>query len=59
MDKKIIKFDDTETEKFKFHQHKSTNLIDNIDVNKIVIPNKFSFSKKDFKHFIGYKDAKK
>ena len=30
MDKKIIKFDDTEIEKYKFHQHKSTFLIGNI-----------------------------
>ena len=59
MDKKIIKFDDTETEKYKFHQHKRSILIDNIDVNKIVVSNKISFGKKDFKCFIGYKDAKK
>ena len=32
----------------------------NIDVNKIVVSNKISFGKKkDFKYFIGYKDAKK
>ena len=28
-------------------------------VNKIVVRNKISFGKKDFKHFIGYKDGKK
>ena len=33
--------------------------IDNVDINKIVVSNKVSFSKKDFKYFIGYKDAKK
>ena len=31
----------------------------NIDINKIAVSNKVSFGKKGFKHFIGYKDAKK
>ena len=30
-----------------------------IDINKIVVPDKDSFGKNDFKYFIGYKDAKK
>ena len=29
------------------------------DINKIVVSNKFSFGKQDFKYFIGYKDNKK
>ena len=59
MDKKIFTFDDTEIEKYKFHQYKSPFLIDNIDVNKIVVSNKISFCKKDFGYFIGYKLLKK
>ena len=65
VDKKIIKFDDTKIGKSNFHQYKSSNLINNIDkivneiVNKIVVSNKISFGKKDFKYFIGYKDANK
>ena len=56
---KIIKqFGDTEIEKCKFHQHKSTILINNIDIIKIVISNKVSFGKKGFKYFISYKDGK-
>ena len=55
MDIKVIKFDDTNIEKYKFHQQKGPILIDNIDINKIVV----LFSKKDFKYSIGYKDAKK
>ena len=55
----MIKFDDTENEKYKFHQYKSPILIDNIDVNKIVVFNKTSFDKNDFKYFIGYKNAQK
>ena len=29
-----------------------------MDINKIVVSNKVSFCKKDFKNFIGYKDDK-
>ena len=58
MDERIIKFDDTEIEKYKCHQYDRPILIDNIDVNKLVVSNKISFGKNDFKYFIGYKDAK-
>ena len=34
MDKKIIKFDDTEIKKYKFHEYKRLISIDNIDFNK-------------------------
>ena len=34
-------------------------MVDNIEVNKIVLSNKISFGKNDFKYFIGSKDAKK
>ena len=58
MYKTIIKIDNTKVEKYKFHQHKSLNLSKNIHFDKIVISNKVPFGKQDFKHFIGYKDAK-
>ena len=58
MDKKIIKFHDTEIQKYKFHQYKIPILINNIDINKIVVSNKFPFDKQDFKYFIVYKDNK-
>ena len=45
MDNKVIKFDDTEIEKYKFHQHKIPILINNIDINKIIVFNKVPFSK--------------
>ena len=56
MDKKIIKFDDTEIEEYKFHQYKSHISINDIYINETVVPNKFPFGKQDFKYFIGYKD---
>ena len=48
INKKIIKFHDTEIEKYKFHQHKSLISIDKIDINEMVV----SFAKKDFKYFL-------
>ena len=33
-------------------------MIDDLDINKIVVSNKFPFGKQDFKYFIGYKDIK-
>ena len=58
MEKTIIKFDDNEMKKQKFHQHKRPVPINIIDINKIVVSNMVSFWKKGFKYFIGYKDAK-
>ena len=57
--KKVIKFDDIEIQKQKFHQHKEPISIKNIDINKIVVSNKVHFCKRGFKYIIGYKDAKK
>ena len=55
----MIKFDDIEIDIYKFHRYKSPILIDYIDINKIVVSNKISYGKNDFKYFIGYKDAKR
>ena len=52
MDKKSIKFDDTEFSKYKFNQHKSPILINKIDINKIVVSNQVRFCKKGFIYFI-------
>ena len=59
MDKKVLKFDDTEIEEYKYHQKKSPISINNKDINKIVVSNKLHFGKQDFKYFIGYKDSEK
>ena len=55
MDKKTIKFDDTEIEEYKFPQYKSSISINDIDINKTIVSNKLPHGKKDFKYFIGYK----
>ena len=59
MDKKIIKFDDTEIKKYKLHQNKSAISKNDIDINKIVVSIKLPFHKQDFIYFIDYKDDKK
>ena len=43
MDKKIINFDDTEIEEYKFHLYKSPTLINDTDINEAVGSNKFLF----------------
>ena len=59
MDKKVIKFDDSEIEEYKFNQHKSPISINNIVINEIVVSNKLPFGKQDSKYLTGYKDAEK
>ena len=49
---KFIKF----VEKLKFHKHKRSILVNNIDIYKIVVSNKVSFDKIGFKYFIAYKE---
>ena len=58
MDLKITKFDDTEIQEYKFHQCESPISINNIDINKMVVSNKFPFGKEDFNYFISYSDNK-
>ena len=58
MSNKIIKFDDTEIQEYKFHQHKSPISINNIDINEIVLSNKFPFNKQDVKYCLDYKNNK-
>ena len=47
MDKRNIKFDDTEIKEHKFNRNKSPILINDIDINKIVVPNKLPAGKQD------------
>ena len=48
MDKKTIKFDDTEIEEHICHQHKNPISINNIDINKVVISNKQKLKKYEY-----------
>ena len=53
-----MKFDDNEIQEDEFHQYKNPNLINLIDINDIVVSNKFPCGKQDFKYFIGYQENK-
>ena len=45
--KAMITFGDNEVEKHKFHQRKTPNLISDVNMNKIAVPNKiFLWQKK-------------
>ena len=59
MDKKNRKFNGTEIKEYGLCQYKSNISINDIDINKTVVSNKFYFGKQDFKYFTGYKDSKK
>ena len=55
MDKEFIVLDNIEIEKPKFHYHKNTILIYDIDINKILASTKVPCGKKGFQYFIAYK----
>ena len=50
---KTLKF---EFKKKKFHVSNQTNALNLVNVNQILISNKFKHSKTGFKYFIGYKN---
>ena len=59
MEKAVTKFGEIKIQKPKFHQRKRPISIANIDIDKILVSNKVSFGKKEFKYFIGHKNAQK
>ena len=48
MGNEIIRISDIEVQKHKFHQHKSPISIHDVNIGRIVIPNKFPFGKNRF-----------
>ena len=52
MNKGILRFGDIQIEKRKFHYSKYPTDIKNVNHDKIMIPSKVSFGKKDFIYFI-------
>ena len=53
--KKILKFDNVKGNKKEFHVSNQTIVL-NLNVNQILISDKFEHSDKGFKYYIGYKD---
>ena len=56
MGEKTLKFDNIEVSKKKFHTSKQAIDLNLVDINKIVISDKFKHRDKGFRYFIGYKD---
>ena len=59
MNKEILIFGDNEIDNRNFHNSKYLIDINNVDIDKIMISNKFFLGNKGHKYFIGYKDANK
>ena len=56
MGKEIITSGNTEIKNQKFHCPYSSISIYDVDINKIIVPNKVTFGKKGFKYFIWHED---
>ena len=55
MSEKTLKFDNIEVNKNKFHASKQAIDLSLVDINKIVISDKFEHSDKDFKYLLATK----
>ena len=54
MDKEILTFGNIEIEKNKFHRHKTSIHLGDVDVEKVLVSDNISFDEKNYKYFIGY-----
>ena len=54
MGKEILTFGDTEIEKNKFYRLKTSILLGDVDVEKVLVSNNIPFGEKVYKYFIGY-----
>ena len=58
MSEKTLKFDNIRVNKKEFHKSKQPTDLDLVNVDQIVVPDKFKHSDDGFKYFIGYKEGK-
>ena len=56
MSKETWKFDNVEINRKEFHTSKQSIALDLVNVNEILISDKFKHSDTGFKYFIGYRD---
>ena len=57
MSEKTLKFDSIRVNKKEFHKSKQPIILDLINVDQIVVSDKFKDSDDDFMYFIGYKEG--
>ena len=58
MSEKILKFDNIRVNKKEFHKSKQPIDLDLVNLDQIVVPDKFKQIDDRFKYFIGYKEGK-
>ena len=56
MSEKTLKFDNIRVNKKEFHKSKQPIDLGLVNVDQIVVPDKFKHSDDGFKYFIGYKE---
>ena len=54
MGKEILTFGNIKIEKNKFYRHKTPIFVGDVDIEKVLGPNKLSFGERNYKYFIGY-----
>ena len=54
MGEKIVKIGDIEFQKQKFQHYKNPIFLDGIDIDNVLVSNKISCGKNNYKYFIGY-----
>ena len=54
--KKTLKFDNIRVNKKEFHKSKQPIVLKSVNVNQIVVSDRFKHSDEGFKYFIGYQD---
>ena len=54
MSKEILTFLNIEIEKNKFFHNKASIFFKDVDIDKVLVSNKFSFGNKNYQYFIGY-----
>ena len=57
MSEKTLKFNNIKVNKKEFHKSKQAIDLDPVNVDQIVVSDKFKYSDKGFKYFIGYQEG--
>ena len=58
MTEKTLKFNNIRVNKKKFHTSKESTDLMSVNLDQIVVSDKFNYNEDDFKYFIGYQKGK-
>ena len=56
MSEKTLKFNNIKINKKEFHKSKQATDLDSVDIDKIVVSDKFRHNEEGFKYFTGYQE---